>query len=79
MLLYFILGIVLVTIILPLIENIMSVFAAWTEYLVYKFAYKIYNLKKEMGEEEEEEKRPMGFQTQAIGYQVNDIDILQEE
>lgn len=72
MLLYCILGIALITIVLPLIENLMSIVESYTEFLIYKIAYKIYLIKKEMKEsleEEEKQKFSMGFHTQAIGQQ----------
>jgi len=49
MLLYFILGIVFIAIGLPLIEAFTSVLSAWSEYVVYIFAFKVYVLKEKMG------------------------------
>ena len=45
MLLYFILGIIFISIIIPLLENLESLLSSYTEYLVYIIAYKITLLK----------------------------------
>ena len=58
MLLYFILGILFISLGIPLLENIQSLLSSWTEYLIYILAYKIYLIKqkiKEMSDEEQEE------------------------
>ena len=50
MLLYFILGILFISIGIPLIENLMSIVSAFVEYIVYVYAFKIYKIKKQMNE-----------------------------
>ena len=74
MLLYFILGIVFIYIFIPIVDNLLTVFSTFTEYLCYKFALKIYKIKKELNitDDEEEEKtiNPIGFSTDCIGFQV---------
>lgn len=77
MLLYFILGIVFITIGYPLMQNIASVFQAITQYTVYKYALKIYKIKKQMGVDQEltvqEQHNPIGFRSsvEAIGYEIS--------
>ena len=70
--LYFILGILLVSLGLPVLEALSSIISSWSEYVVYSFAFKIYKVKKEMGlddeEEEEEEKQILGFTSVAGDY-----------
>ena len=70
--LYFILGILLVSLGLPVLEALSSIVSSWSEYVVYSFAFKIYKVKKEMGlnneEEEEEEKQILGFTSVARDY-----------
>ena len=74
MLLYFILGVVFIYIFIPIIDNLLTVFSTFTEYLCYKFALKIYEIKKELNitDEEEDEKssNPIGFSTECIGFQM---------
>ncbi len=45
MLLYFILGILFISIGIPILENIESIISAFSEYIVYYFAYRVYQLK----------------------------------
>lgn len=75
MLFYFILGILFVSIALP----ITTFFSSWldviTQYITYKYAYKIYKIKILMTEKEEEDqdqkgKIPMGFHTDLIGVKL---------
>ncbi len=75
MLLYFILGILFISIGIPILENIESIISAFSEYIVYYFAYKVYQLKQQFApdEDKQEEKKdfPVGFHhTEAIGYEV---------
>lgn len=76
MLLYFILGVLLVSFILPLLENISSIISGFAEYVVYILALKIHKIKQQINPEEndEEEKAPIGFQTTAIGYELKDTE-----
>ncbi len=48
MLLYFILGILFISIGIPLIDNLMSIISTHTEFITYKIAFKVFKLKKEM-------------------------------
>lgn len=74
MLFYFILGILFVSIALP----ITTFFSSWldviTQYITYKYAYKIYQIKTLMTEKEEEQdqtgKIPMGFHTDLVGIKL---------
>ena len=87
MLLYFILGIIFITFGYPLIENIASVFQAITQYIVYKYALKIYKIKKEMGQDsqievqKEDSHIPIGFRStvEAIGYEIPSSEELEDD
>ena len=72
MLLYFILGILFISLGIPILDALSSIVAAWSQYVVYILAFKIYTIKSKMGveeEEEQEEKQVLGF-TSAIGIEV---------
>lgn len=79
MLIYFILGILLISVILPITNFFQSFLQIFIEYITYTYAYKIYKIKEKMKEndQEEEDKNPIGFHTEAIGFSVPDIE--QEE
>lgn len=85
MLLYFILGIIFVSVVLPVIENLLSCMSAWSEYVNYVFALKIYKIKEKLGvnvqiEENKNSKSPMGFQqTNCIGFEIPKEDIEEGE
>lgn len=82
MLLYFILGILFISIGIPLIDNIMSIFSSYTQLFTYKIAFGIFKLKKEMNiddDEQDSKKIPMGFQTSAVGYEIEEPYQEQEE
>ena len=84
MLLYFILGAIFVSVVLPIIENLLSCLSSWSEYISYVFALKVYKIKQQINNGEdskqvEEEKTPMGFQTQAVGYYIPGQNQEQEE
>ncbi len=70
MLLYFILGILFISLGFPIIEALSSIISAWSEYIVYIFAFKVYNIKIQMSPKEEEEAE--NEETQAIGFVVTD-------
>lgn len=79
MLLYFILGIIFISIGIPLFEGISSFIQSFFEVTVYKQAFKVYKLKKEMGlieENQDQSSNPIGF-TCAIGQQIQNLN--QEE
>lgn len=82
MLLYFILGILFISLGIPILDALSSVVSAWSQYIVYIFAFKIYTIKQKMGldqdEEEEKETRILGF-TSAIGDQIPGQDFDQEQ
>lgn len=46
MLFYFILGILFISLGVPILENIESIISTFTEYIVYIFAYKVFLLKQ---------------------------------
>ena len=70
MLPYFILGILFITLGIPILEALSSAVSAWGQYVVYTFAFKIYTIKKKMGvdqeDQEEDEDKIIGF-TSAVG------------
>lgn len=74
MLLYFILGALFVYLGLPLMQNLLSIIQAMSEYVVYIFAGKVYKIKKQImpqGQQQEQTSNPIGFvYTDAIGTQV---------
>ena len=79
MLIYFILGILFITLGIPILQAFSSIVSAWAQYVVYIFALKIYNIKQRMEkEEQEEESNPIGFQVEAIGDQIQFIEQEQE-
>ena len=81
MLLYFILGVLLISIGLPLLQAFASIISSWAQYMVYFFAFKIYKLKQIMGiqdQEDDKETKIIGF-TEAIGTEVQNQEFYQEE
>ena len=76
MLLYFILGILFVSLGMPLLENIDAIISAFVEYIVYILAYKIVKLKKKIKEESPEQQKQEEFQ---IGFRDNEILEVQGE
>lgn len=83
MLLYFILGIVFIYVFIPIVDNLLTIFSTWTEYISYIYAAKVYKIKQELNmqqEEEEESHNPIGFATEAIGFSTEEMmDPEQEE
>lgn len=82
MLLYFILGIVFIYIFIPIIDNLLTIFSTWTEYISYKLAAKVYKIKQQLNisnEQEEEKSNPIGFTTDCVGFQVENLTEEQEE
>lgn len=72
MLLYFILGILFISLAIPILEALSSIVTAWSEYIVYLFAFKVYHIKLQMSDkenEEEEQVRVIGF-TEAVGEEI---------
>lgn len=73
MLLYFILGILFISLAVPILEALSSIITAWSEYIIYTFAFKVYQIKLQMGEkgeeEEDEQVRVIGF-TEAVGEEI---------
>lgn len=69
MLFYFLLGILLISLGIPILDNLTSILSAVTQYIVYSFAFKIYKVKKQMGidqnqKQQEESKQLIGFDIQ---------------
>lgn len=82
MLLYFILGIVFIYVIIPIVDNLLTIFSTWTEYISYIYAAKVFKIKQELNIEEEEEEQhhnPIGFATDAIGFSTEEDYETQEE
>lgn len=84
MLFYFILGALFMTVGVPLLQIIVSIVTAWSELVVYKLAFKVYELKRQMEvddqDQQEEKKFPMGFQTtDAIGAVIENPDYEEQE
>ena len=83
MLSYFILGALFLFVGVPLLQSILSIINAWSEYRVYNFAFKVYKIKQQMYDDQDKQqdnkKIPMGFQTDAIGISIEDPEEFQEE
>lgn len=73
----FFLGILFVLLGIPAIENFTTWLESKTSLSTYKIAKDIYKIKREIGQECQEEKQnnEIGFHTQCVGY---DIPITQE-
>lgn len=74
----FIFGILFGVLIFPAIEGLVSVISQRMQVSIYKMEVSITKCKAEiqklaedLPEEEEEDSNPIGFQTQAIGYELN--------
>ena len=79
-LLYFISGIIFISLIIPLIENIVSILSTITEYVTYIYAAKIFKIKQQLNlDQEEQHKNPIGFQTEAIGFYHSQEQTEEEE
>ena len=66
-LIIFLLGVLLALLIIPVLDNLMSVMSAWVEYKVYVLALKVYKIKQEISPSDEEQpKNPVGFQSTVI-------------
>lgn len=82
MLLYFILGILFISLGIPVLDALSSIVSAWSQYIVYTYAFKIYSIKQKMGldqeDQEEEGTKILGF-TSAIGDEVPGQDLDQEQ
>lgn len=75
MILYFLLGIIFIVVGYPLLEDLTSIAQALTQYVVYKYAFKIYKIKKQMGvgedvQVQDQTDHPIGFRIKAIGHQI---------
>ena len=75
MLLYFILGLCFVLVFHPIVDFIQAYLEIITEYITYFYAYKSAIFRKKildlkLNQEQEQEKNPIGFCTQAIGFQT---------
>ena len=82
--LYFILGILFISIGIPIIENIESILSAFTQYIVYILAVKVYLLKNKIPSEEKEQEESQDFKigfhsTEAIGYEITAPEDQKEE
>ena len=81
MLLYFILGILFISLGIPILEALSSIATAWSQYIVYIFAFKIYNLKQKMNinqDQDDSENKIIGF-TSAIGEVIPNEQEFQED
>lgn len=73
MLFYFILGIVFVTIVLPIMDNLITIIATYTEYIGYIIAAKTYKIKKELEinqDQKEDQHNIIGFSTDVVGFNI---------
>lgn len=77
MLIYFILGMCFISIIEPLITFFQSWLQILIQHITYTYAYKIYKI-KDLMKDQEEQKFPMGFHTQAVGFEIPN-EIKEEE
>ena len=81
MLLYFILGILFISLGIPILEALSSIVTSWSQYIVYIFAFKIYNLKQKMNidqDQDDSENKIIGF-TSAIGEVISNGQEFQED
>lgn len=80
MLLYFTLGILLISLGIPILENLSSIIQAWSQYIVYIFAFKIYTIKQKMNikDDEQEQTKVLGF-TSAIGTEIPSEEYFEQE
>lgn len=77
MLFYFLLGILLISLGIPILDNITSILSAITQYIVYSFAFKIYKVKKQMGIDQDQKQQQED--KQLIGFDVQDSQLLYQE
>ena len=77
MLFYFLLGILLISLGIPILDNITSIFSAITQYIVYSFAFKIYKVKKQMGIDQSQKQQQE--EKQLIGFEVENNQLLYQE
>ena len=77
MLFYFLLGILLISLGIPILDNITSILSAITQYIVYSFAFKIYKVKKQMGIDQDQKQQQED--KQLIGFDVQDSQLLCQE
>lgn len=77
MLFYFLLGILLISLGIPILDNITSILSAITQYIVYSFAFKIYKVKKQMGIDQGQKQQQED--KQLIGFDVQDSQLLYQE
>lgn len=72
-------GIIFITILIPLLENLLNIIAQLTEYFCTKIASKTYNIRKGIQEEEEEPQKTfaIGFHApiEAEEYEEEDDDL----
>lgn len=71
--LFFILGMFFILLVIPIIDNLMVLLTNYVSLILQKTAKKIYDIKKEIGEDlkNSEESSPIGFQTECIGYEID--------
>ena len=74
---YFLLGILLISLGIPILDNITSILSAITQYIVYSFAFKIYKVKKQMGIDQDQKQQQED--KQLIGFDVQDSQLLYQE
>lgn len=72
---YFILGILFVSFILPLLEQLLAIISALCDFIVYKYAFKVYKIKKDMGLDEQQQDQDLNI----IGFGPAPIIEQQEE
>lgn len=84
-LLYFILGSTFMIIGTSFIQAIADTIESFSQLIMYKIAFKIWKYKKQMGisdqeeEEDEAQKIPMGFHSELIGTEIENIPQKYEE
>lgn len=70
----FIFGIVFILVVVPILQDIASIAGTVTELITYQLAEKIHKIQERIGEldDEEDNKNPIGFQTDLIGVPLDD-------
>lgn len=86
-LLYFILGSIFMVVITPLLSTIVEIIDSYSQLIIYKIAFKIWDYKQKMGvkdqivqdQEVSNIKIPMGFHSDLIGVQIESVSIEEKQ
>lgn len=77
----FLLGCLFILIILPIIDNLIALMSNQIQYLQCKIQKKIYDIKKQINlqQQEEDNKNQIGFQSSCIGYEIQNPGIQDDQ